>query len=262
MEQTSDVGSAFLNLETAKPSLTIPSSFRRRVNRGRLRKLLATNLDINWGKAVVGFRSTRHGVSVSFSDGTDIEGSVLVAADGSGSKTRRLLVGNDLGRRNPLPAQCLTVTARVSEDKVGRLFHPRLFQGSHPGTGYYMFFAVLSTPRVNGSAETETPFYEAQLDLSWLSRDAADAVPLSNADRLSRIKRMAMTGTGFHSTLREIIEDIPDDAPVRSITLADWPTIPWNGFGGRVTLIGDAAHPMTMCKSSLMMLLVDFGPCS
>ncbi|KAK3299887.1 uncharacterized protein B0H64DRAFT_421345 [Chaetomium fimeti] len=245
---TSDIGTGFLNLETAQPWLTIPSSLRRRVDRGRLRELLATDIDVKWTKRVVSFKLTDSGVSVCFSDGTKVEGSVLVAADGSGSRVRRLLVGDRVGRLNPVPAHYLAVTVRLTEDTLNQLPHPVIFQGSHPATGYYMFFSTLSTPEVNGSRRTSNPYYEAQLDVSWLSEGPEDVVPRTNAARLARIKHMAAKDTGFHITLRKVIDDIPDDTQVSIVRLADWPTTSWDGFGGRVTLLGDAAHPMTMYR--------------
>ena len=34
--------------------------------------------------------------------------------------------------------------------------------------------------------------------------------------------------------------------------LAEWPTVPWNNRNGRITMAGDAAHPMTYRKHSLL----------
>jgi hypothetical protein len=122
-----------------------------------------------------------------------------------------------------------------------------LFQGSHSVTGYYMFYSTLSKPDVNGSSETPAPYYEAQVDISWIVRGSEDALPKTNAGRLARLKSMATAGTGFQRTLQRIICDIPEHTEVSSIALADWPTVQWHGFDGRVTLLGDAAHPMAMC---------------
>ena len=74
------------------------------MSRVRLRKLLTTGIDVNWAKSISGFKPTENGISISFTDGTVVEGSVLAAADGSGSKIRQLLMGKELGRLNELPA--------------------------------------------------------------------------------------------------------------------------------------------------------------
>jgi 2-polyprenyl-6-methoxyphenol hydroxylase-like FAD-dependent oxidoreductase len=52
---------------------------------------------------------------------------------------------------------------------------------------------------------------------------------------------------GFAPCLRSAIEGITEGTPVSEIILADCPIPHWNS-SGRVTLIGDAAHPMVMCK--------------
>lgn len=228
----------------------IPSSFRKRISRVKLRNLLATGIDVNWDKSISGFQPTEDGIVVSFTDGTNVHGSALATADGSGSKTRRLLMGDELGRLKQLCAHCLAVTLRLTPEKADplRRIDPLLFQGSHPDTGAYLWYSALSTPEVNGSAEAGNPYYEVQLHISWLVKGPEEHVPETNAERLSKIKSLAPAGTGFEKTLRDTIDNIPEDTEVVDITLADWPTVPWNGLDGRVTLLGDAAHPMTMCK--------------
>ncbi|KAK3681293.1 FAD binding domain-containing protein [Podospora appendiculata] len=245
-----DTASVFLNLETGETAFEIPPGACWRVSRGKLRELLARGIDVNWGKSVSDFRSTAHGVSVCFSDGTGVEGAVLAAADGGGSKVRRLLLGDDQGNMKQLPVRCLAFHLRLTREKAATLLaiDPLLCQGNHPGTGTYVFFALLSTPERNGTLETDSPRFEVQLEVSWLVNGPQDEVPESNAERLAKIKGLAKAGTGLITALRETIEDIPDDTTVLHIKVADWPTVPWNGLGGRVTLLGDAAHPMTQYR--------------
>lgn len=59
---------------------------------------------------------------------------------------------------------------------------------------------------------------------------------------------------GWVEPFRGIVADIPDGTEVKTLALEDW-VPPAEGFdsrGGRVTLIGDAAHAMTMCMLSLL----------
>lgn len=57
---------------------------------------------------------------------------------------------------------------------------------------------------------------------------------------------------------RKIVQDIPEETEAKSVRLEDW--IPkknlWDNLGGRITLVGDAAHAMTMCKSNFNSLLI------
>lgn len=41
---------------------------------------------------------------------------------------------------------------------------------------------------------------------------------------------------------------IPEDTPVHKADISYWITQPWDNHGGRMTLVGDAAHPMPPCE--------------
>jgi 2-polyprenyl-6-methoxyphenol hydroxylase-like FAD-dependent oxidoreductase len=58
-----------------------------------------------------------------------------------------------------------------------------------------------------------------------------------------------MLARSFEAGLRKVVEGIPEDSTVLEIKLQDWPTLKWPTHHGRVTLVGDPAHAMTMCKS-------------
>src|SRR5207253_2061904 len=90
-------------------------------------------------------------------------------------------------------------------------------------------------------------YYTAQLLMSWrLDDPVKDEVSPDNMERLENMKRRA---SRFAEPLRSAILNIPLDTEVVEIKLADWPCSGWDNFGGRVTLIGDAAHAMTMCMT-------------
>lgn len=73
-------------------------------------------------------------------------------------------------------------------------------------------------------------------------------MPESNADKIALIKRITADWT---ENLRGLIETIPYDAEAIAINLADWfPTT--KREHDRVVLMGDAAHTMTMCKTSYL----------
>ncbi|KAI8955561.1 hypothetical protein F4801DRAFT_600847 [Xylaria longipes] len=240
----------FLDLKTLKPRYIIPPSPRKRVSRSKFRKLLTEGLDIHWGKSLSSFAPDAEGdgITATFADGIKVHGAMLVAVDGSNSKTRSLLLG-EAGALHPLPVRFMGVTHVFSEDEMKplRSIDPLLFQGSHPETGCFMWFSVLSTPEANGSAGSAQAYYEAQINLSWLLRGPEDEVPSTDCERLARMKEMVRRGSGFHEVLRRAVESVPDGTRVREIKLADWPTMKWEG-NGLVTLLGDAAHPMTMYR--------------
>ncbi|KAL3433423.1 hypothetical protein BDV09DRAFT_171940 [Aspergillus tetrazonus] len=237
----------FLDLATAIPKYVIPPSKRLRVNRRLLGNLLGEGLDINYNKTLSSFHyspETPDSVTVTFTDGTSTTGCLLVGTDGRNSKTRRLLLGEEAGALNPLPVRSIGTTITMTPEQFApiREIDPLLFQGSHPETGVYMWFSLVSSPTINGSKDTPNPIYEGQLIQSWLYKSEKDAVPETDAERLALFKSNAQH---FQRRLREAIETLPEDSKVLHIKLVDWVPVDWDNLGGRVTLAGDAAHAMT-----------------
>jgi 2-polyprenyl-6-methoxyphenol hydroxylase-like FAD-dependent oxidoreductase len=83
-----------------------------------------------------------------------------------------------------------------------------------------------------------------QVVTSWLGKqdDSLDA-----AGRLAQVKEKAST---MCEPFRSAVLWMPDDTKITYDTMAYWVTAPWDNHDGRVTLAGDAAHPMTPRESS------------
>lgn len=79
--------------------------------------------------------------------------------------------------------------------------------------------------------------------MTWRS-DTDPAILKEKGDDaiLDDLKKRAQ---GLASPFRESFETIPDGTKVWHARLTYWPTRPWDSRGGKVTLVGDAAHPMT-----------------
>ncbi|GKT40260.1 putative FAD-dependent monooxygenase [Colletotrichum spaethianum] len=237
----------FLDLATAEPRFSIPASKRLRINRRKLRNLLTTGMNVHWNKTVKSFDTSTPGqVSATFEDGTIALGSVIVGADGSSSRTRRLLLGLEKAKLSQLPLRFAGVTMRMTPEEVKPLrdIDPLLFQGSHADTHTFLWYSTLSTPEVNGSSGAGE-YFEGQLNMSWPVKSEADEVPQTHRDRVTKMKAMAEP---FEARLKAAVESIPDDSQVLEIKLQDWPTQAWDNYQGRVTLVGDAAHAMTMYR--------------
>jgi 2-polyprenyl-6-methoxyphenol hydroxylase-like FAD-dependent oxidoreductase len=188
------------------------------------------------------------GVTVYFADGTKVEGSVLLGVEGKNSLTRRTLLGEASTKLNELPVAFTGMTLRLPQAKMQPFLDidPVLWQGTHPGSGYYVFFSMLSTPESNGSTGTTDEYFEGQFNMSWLlERNGPLPKP---EDQIARVKAAAQADTGFFPMLKEAILGIPDDSKMLNLKLEDWPSRSWPCLGGRVALVGDAAHTMTMCK--------------
>lgn len=113
---------------------------------------------------------------------------------------------------------------------------PLYFFGTHPETNVYTFWSLLETPKERGNP------YQAQLYFSWIASE--EDKELSKLPLLDLFKRQ---GRPFFSELREMVETLPEDTVVTKVNLVDWPSVEWNNWNGRCTLIGDAAHCMVIC---------------
>ena len=80
----------FLNAETGEVRYKVPPTKERlRLNRLKLLNLLSEGLDIQWGKCVGDYEHLEDdSVAVSFEDGSEVVGSLLVGADGNNSAGR------------------------------------------------------------------------------------------------------------------------------------------------------------------------------
>ncbi|PMD21926.1 FAD/NAD(P)-binding domain-containing protein [Hyaloscypha hepaticicola] len=234
----------FLNLANAEAVFQIPPAPRRRINREKFRKLLVDGINVQWNKSIATFETTPSGVQVTFEDGIKTEGRLLVGADGSTSKVRRILCP-ETGSLYQLPIRFLGATVKLSPAEMAplRALDPLLFQGCHPETSTYLWFATLDTPEVNGS-RGDSEYYSAQLNISWPVNTPADEIPATNAEKLQKMKDLADV---FEPRLKKAVQNMPQGTEIIEIKLADWPCLKWSS-DGKVTLIGDAAHAMTMYR--------------
>lgn len=88
--------------------------------------------------------------------------------------------------------------------------------------------------------ETENPTENEFLVLmSWISEQdtglAGDAI-------LDDLKQKA---SNFAQPFLSVFESLPVDTKVWHSRLSYWETRPWDNRNGTLTLVGDAAHPMT-----------------
>lgn len=82
---------------------------------------------------------------------------------------------------------------------------------------------------------------------------------MSYPERLAMIKKRA---EGLGEPARSAFLWMPDDTEVHKADISYWVSQPWDNRDGRLTLVGDAAHPMPPCKSScnttcLLIMLVN-----
>ncbi|KAI8167194.1 FAD-dependent monooxygenase cctM [Colletotrichum sp. SAR 10_65] len=159
-------------------------------------------------------------------------GEVLVAAkvdDGRRVVRRKL---RDLFRRgiDNIGCRYTAEQARYLRSKV----HPIANMAVHPDQDTLFFLAVADVP---DPEDPETWEFQVALSL-WSTEDP----PETNEDRMKYFKKLAEP---YCEPYRSAALWVPDDTYIPRDKYAEWKRIaPWKNFGGRVTVAGDAAHPM------------------
>ncbi|PYI09964.1 FAD/NAD(P)-binding domain-containing protein [Aspergillus sclerotiicarbonarius CBS 121057] len=269
----------YLDLRTGRPKekWAIPWGAASRVSREKLLALLMEGVDIQWNKHLTSITTTTNPTSTTttstitahFIDHTTATGSLLIGCDGSRSTVRRHLTPTPtLALPSRLPIRLLGLRVPYPITKIAKCeaLDVHFFQGGDPLTNVYFWFSFIYLPRPEdrypeGKGETEAV---CQMMMSWpfekggLRRGKNNVgeeeeegegmeAPGDNAGRLALMKELA---NEWAEPMREMVMDLPDDTDVREIVLEDW--VPgvgrWGNQGGRATLVGDAAHGMTMFR--------------
>ncbi|KJZ73186.1 hypothetical protein HIM_07383 [Hirsutella minnesotensis 3608] len=248
----------------------LPESHRVRVTRERLRELLATDVDIEWGKAFRSFveisgdgteirqelgdgpAATPESVTVTFDDGTSCAGRLLVACDGGHSRVRRCLFPKPAAQhRYRFPVCLMGVKAQLSTEQVAplRALDPFFAQGCASKNDSFVYFSVLDTP--GNRKDNPDGLYSVQICVSWphrkglWGRPAPLDVPGSNPGRLQLLRAFAET---WAEPFRSLVETLSPDTEVKKLDLYDWAPPRALRSAGRVVLMGDAFHQMAMYR--------------
>lgn len=236
----------WLKGDTGERIATITFGPFYRLRRSKLRDLLSQDLDIQYDKHLsdITYSADGHAVTAHFTDGTTATGSLLVGADGARSTTRSLLLGAQLGAITPLPYCATFIQRRFTAAQALHLrsFHPLFLASAHPDNTF-AFFGMHDAPDPADPSSWTFFFY-----ISWrcsLPEQAATA-HWSTARRVKQQKDLA---AAFCDPWRSALEWTPDDAPAWYLGLTAWDPGAdghrWDNHAGRVTLVGDACHPMT-----------------
>lgn len=234
-----------INGKTGALLTEIKSAKFYRLRHDKFRALLLQDLDVQWGKALVAieYSSAGDGLSVKFSDGTEVSGSILVATDGPHSTVRSLLVGEEAAKVTPIDfASTMCYTRHTREHALflrAQPHHPICQAGPHPD-GYCAWLSLHDGDDVE-HPENWTFFHYISFP------EARDQVNTRTMrEHVAHQKELARR---FADPWRSVFEWMPDDSEVWYSKIRNWdPSLPehqWDNRQGRVTLAGDAAHPMT-----------------
>jgi 2-polyprenyl-6-methoxyphenol hydroxylase-like FAD-dependent oxidoreductase len=218
-----------------------------RLRRSKLRDLLAQEIDVQYSKHLetITYADDGQSVTAHFTDGTSSTGSLLVGADGARSTTRQILLGPELGAINPIPYAATFVQAKFTTEQALflRSFHPLFLASAHPSNNF-AFFGMHDVPDPADPSSWTFFFY-----ISWRSSLAEQEATATWTDT-QRLEQQKALAKPFCDPWKSALEwTTPATASVWYMGLTDWnPSLPnhrWDNHAGRVTMLGDAVHPMT-----------------
>ncbi|GAA5815414.1 hypothetical protein MFLAVUS_008922 [Mucor flavus] len=235
-----------------------------RAHRYRLRNWLLKQVEskVHWNKRVDRYEENAEQKTVTafFTDGTQVTGDVLVATDGVMSPIACQLLGGKEkfdAMTNTLDVRSFGVLRRVTEEEWLKVAegptHLCINNGQQiedDDIKQKTFNSFCSIHDVDRS-DREKPF-----TIFWsLSRyDPDGVVPkfdgTNNTECLNLMKTWARNGFPEDSPFRQLIVNTPEDVSISPLVVRDRspPSELVKTSNGRVVLVGDAAHPMTIFK--------------
>lgn len=118
---------------------------RVRVQREKLRDLLATGIDIQEGKSLEAIEELQEGgIKAHFKDRTSATGTMIIGADGNNSVVRKFLLGSQWAALNALPFNLIGVIRSLTAEQAATLSarDPLFFRALDPVTGNFVFFSL------------------------------------------------------------------------------------------------------------------------
>jgi 2-polyprenyl-6-methoxyphenol hydroxylase-like FAD-dependent oxidoreductase len=232
----------------------IPNFYRLR--RSQLRALMARGLDIRFGKKLVHIVYEHDGkhATAEFDDGSKESGVLIIGVDGARSRVRSLLLGPDKAANERLTYSASFIQAKFTREQALflRSFHPLYIAAPHP-QGTFAFFGLQDAPETD-VPEGWTFFFYISWNSSFEQQDK-ERKEMGNKERLEQVRKLSQS---YCDPWKSAFAWVEDDQAVWNMDLSVWdPSLDehkWDSRGGRVTLVGDAAHPMTYRVFSLLML--------
>lgn len=241
----------------------------RTVDRGALREVLIKHLDpdtVSFDKRFTHYEESEHGMVAYFEDGMPSHGALLVGADGRNSKVRQQLLP-DL-KVLPSGSHCIYGKTHLTPPVLKELneIAAKHMSFVKDRSREEIMAMALEPIRFLSAAERRARGLSVPEDyLFWVLTAAATPLGFSPANAnqhlsLAESEQRALEVTKhWHPSLRTIIEhQAKGETAAFSIEIVakDFTERAWKS-NARVTLIGDAVHPVAATGSGAVMALTD-----
>jgi 2-polyprenyl-6-methoxyphenol hydroxylase-like FAD-dependent oxidoreductase len=218
--------------------IPLPAEQRLLIGRRPLRELLARGLGdvVRWGTRVISVRETAGAVLVGLDHGPDVEVDVLVGADGTRSRVTRHVTGRPAARPSGIVAIGGTATGPVR--RPADLRSGIALAGGPRGIGVFL---AAHEPRGGAPAPgaiVEQPYVVWSV-AAPVARFSGDVTVMSPAALLREAREML---AGWSPGYRELVDGTPPESVAAFPFVFPGALRPWRS--ARVTLLGDAVHPM------------------
>ena len=223
------------NGQTGEVIKSMPTGGMRRLCRRKLRALCREGIDVQYGKTLnfISYGLDGSGVTAHFDDGTTVSGKTIVGADGPRSKVREILLGVEKGTAQTSGINIGVVTSTFTSEQALELrkYTKTLTIAFHPNNSYASIFAQDLSSTNPGEWKFQMHYGPCPLHF-----DCADS---------EKLKWLREKLSSYNAPFTKAINWVSDDTKVGFNELAYWETMEFDNRNGRVTLAGDAAHPMT-----------------
>ncbi|KAK0102597.1 hypothetical protein ONS95_006206 [Cadophora gregata] len=223
------------NSKTGEVIHRIPRTDTINISRRRMRTLCGDGIEVEFGKSLSGVLYEGDKVTAHFSDGSDVQGDLLIGADGVRSIVRENLLGAEKANGTPCHGNFTTAIAKYSDAETALRVRSGDWEaciGYHPD-GMCNMIAISNVPDPD-----DPTTWEFNIANSVLSE------PPKDTDNASRLQNVRLRCENMAEPFRSSFMDLPDSTRVFNDKLYYWIPVPWDNHRGKTTLAGDAAHPM------------------
>lgn len=215
-----------------------------RVCRSRLRSWLMEGIDVQWNKQIDHYTATPEKVRITFTDGTEATGSILVGADGINSAVCEQLLGSEEFKKSTVQNPVSNLSATYLIDQATRDVYDKFSKTHMIVLGRYQ---QMCTRLFISLVDVDRTAQEARYKMMWSVSCIDPDEPLleTDAQKLERAKALV---TEFDTPFKNLVHNTPADVPVNRWPLRErspHAILETHPEFDRVVLIGDAAHGLT-----------------